>query len=81
MSCFHNIKLKLKEVNTISEVSVDLGLKPGDRVGSLVSQMVASVSLCKVTRSAEKLDPEGHLQAESLLLFPMIVSDNCSCVK
>ena len=24
---------------------------------------------------------QGHLQAESLLLFPMIVSDNCSCVK
>ena len=64
MSCFHNIKLKLKEVNTISEVSVDLGLKPGDRVGSLVSQMVASVSLCKVTRSAEKLDPKGRRVVE-----------------
>lgn len=64
MSCFHNIKLKLKEVNTISEVSVDLGLKPGDRVGSLVSWIVVSVSLCKVTGSAEKLDPEGRRVVE-----------------
>ena len=83
MSCFHNIKLKLKEVNTISEVSVDLGLKPGDRVGSLISQMVASVSLCKVTRSAEKLDPEGRrvversgvgLQGKTIIMLTRLIT-------
>ena len=83
MSCFHNIKLKLKEVNTISEVSVDLGLKPGDRVGSLISQMVASVSLCKVTRSAEKLDPESRrvversgvgLQGKTIIMLTRLIT-------
>ena len=45
-------------------LSVDLGLKTGDRVGSLVSWIVVSVSLCKVNRSAEKLDPEGRRVVE-----------------